>query len=143
MAEQARGTRTRLLEEPHARLTVETALLLLGAQLTRGLDLPWRVAGIVFSALALVQGVRALGALRRHRLAHPDVQAMGPAGGVLLALGVAVAAALTVLQVLLLAAWPVVSERDECRDRALTRTAAQQCDDALMERLEQLGGLGG
>lgn len=143
MAEQARGTRARLLDEPHARLTLEMALLLLGAQLTRGLDLPWRVAGIVFSLLALVQGVRAMAALRRHRRDHPDVQAMGPAGGVLLVLGVAVAAGLTVLQVLMLVFWPLVSEQDACRDRALTRTAVERCDDELVDRVQQLGGLGG
>lgn len=133
----------RALDEPHARLTIEMALLLLGAELTRGLDLPWRVAGVVFSVLALVQGLRAVAALRRHRRRNPDVQAMGPAGGVLVALGVAVAAGLTVLQLLMLAAWPLVDEQDSCRDRALTRTAVQQCDDALMDRVPQLGGLVG
>jgi hypothetical protein len=132
----------RAFDEPHARLTVEMALLLLGAQLTRGLDLPWRAAGLAFSVLALVQGVRAITALRRHRRSHPDVQAMGPTGGVLLALGVAMAAGLTVLQVLMLAFWPVVAEQDACRDRALTRAAGDRCDDALLEQLELLRGVG-
>ena len=145
VADQARGTTRRALDEPHARLTVEMALLLLGAQLTRGLDLPWRVAGVVFSVLALVQGVRALAALRRHRRRAPGRAGHGPGGR--RAAGARAwpsRGALTVLQLVLLAAWPVVAERDSCRDRALTRTAAQECDDALMERLEQqLGGLGG
>lgn len=142
MAEQAKGSAARAFDEPHTRLTIQMALLLLGAQLTRGLDLPWRVAGLVFSLLALVQGARAIAALRRHRRSHPDVQAMGPTGGVLLALGVAVAGGLTVLQVLLLAFWPVVAEQDDCRDRALTRSAAERCDDALLEQLQLLRGLG-
>ncbi len=143
MAEQSKGTLATSLDEPHARFTLQMALLLLGAYLAYGLDLPWRVAGIVFSGLAVVQGVRAIVALRRHRRRHADVQAMGPAGGVLLALGVAVAAGLTVLQLLQVVLWPFVSEQEECRDRALTRTAVQRCDDALVDRLQQLGGLGG
>lgn len=138
MAEQAKGPTVRAFDEPHTRLTVEMALLLLGAQLTRGLDLPWRVAGIVFSVLALVQGVRAMAALRRHRREHPDVQAMGATGGVLLALGVAVAAGLSVVQLLMLAFWPVVADQDACRDRALTRAAVERCDDALLEQLQVL-----
>ena len=141
MTEQTKGSAVRALDEPHARLSLEMALLLLGAELTRGLDLPWRVAGVVFSVLALVQGVRAIVALRRHRRVHPDLQAMGPAGGVLVALGVAVAAGLTVVQVLLLVAYPLVDEQEACRDRALTRTAVEQCDDALMDRVQRLGGL--
>jgi len=141
--QQAKGTTARALDEPHARLTIEMALLLLGAELTRGLDLPWRVAGIVFSVLALVQGVRATTALRRHRRLHPDVQAMGPAGGVLIGLGIAVAAGLTVLQVVMLAAWPLVEEQDACRARALTRTAVERCDDALLDQVQKLGRVGG
>jgi len=141
VTEQTKGSAVRALDEPHARLSLEMALLLLGAELTRGLDLPWRVAGVVFSVLALVQGVRAIVALRRHRRVHPDLQAMGPAGGVLVALGVAVAAGLTVVQVLLLVAYPLVDEQEACRDRALTRTAVEQCDDALMDRVQRLGGL--
>lgn len=143
MAEESTSTTGRSLDEPHSRLTLQMALLLLGAYLTYGLRLPWRAAGIVFSVLAVVQGVRAMTALRRHRRRHPDVQAMGPTGGVLLALGVAVAAGLSVLQLLLLAAWPLVAEQDACRERALTRTADARCDDALLQRLQQLGGLGG
>ncbi len=143
MTDQARGSTAAALQERHSRLTLEMALLLLGAWLTQDLPLPWRAAGVVFSLLALVQGVRAVMALRRHRRAHPDLQAMGPAGGVLLALGVAVAAGLTVMQALLLAAYPVVSQQDECRDRALTRTALERCDDALLQQVRDLGGLGG
>lgn len=144
MADGEGGTRTAgtALRVPHVRLTLEMALLLLGAELTRTLDLPWRVAGVVFSVLAVVQGVRALRAVRAHRRAHPDVQALGPAGGVLLVLGVVVGVGLTVVQVAMLALWPLVAEQEDCRDRALTRVALERCDDALVDRLEELGGIG-
>lgn len=129
------------LGQPHVRLTLEMALLLLGAELTRTLDLPWRVAGVVFSVLAVVQGVRAIRAVRAHRRAHPDLQAFGPAGGVLLTLGVVVGVGLTLLQVGLLALWPVVREQEECRDRALTRVALERCDEALLDGVEDLLGV--
>lgn len=128
----------RSLSQPHVRLTLEMALLLLGAELTRGLAMPWRVAGLVFSVLAVVQGVRAVRAVRAHRRAHPDLQALGPAGGVLLGLGIAVAVALTLLQVVLLAAWPLVDEQDRCRERALTRVAMERCDEDLLDRVAEL-----
>ncbi|MFC3689383.1 hypothetical protein [Aquipuribacter hungaricus] len=143
MAEEQRSATARALDEPHSRLTLEMALLLLGAQLAWGLDLPWRVASLVFAVLSLVQGLRALAALRRHRRANPTHQAMGPAGGVLVALGVAVAAAMTLVQVAMLAVWPVVAEQDSCRERALTRTAEARCDDALVDRFQRLGDLAG
>lgn len=128
----------RPLSQPHVRFTLEMALLLLGAELTRGLDLPWRVAGLVFSVLAAVQGIRAIRALSAHRREHRDIQAFGPAGNVLLWFGVVIAVGLTVLQLVLLAATPVVEEQERCRDRALTRTAMEQCDDDLVERLDEL-----
>lgn len=131
------------LEQPHVRLTLQMALLLLGAELTRGVAFPWRVAGLVFSVLAVVQGVRALRALRAHRRRHPDVQAFGPAGTVLVGLGVGLGVALTVLQLVLLAALPVVQELDTCRDRALTRVALDRCDEVLLDRLEELTGFRG
>lgn len=124
------------------RLTLQMALLLLGAELTRGLPFPWRVAGVLFSALAVVQGVRALRALRAHRKRHPDLQAFGPAGGVLVGMGVVLGVVLTLLQLVLLAALPLVQEQDRCRDRALTRAALERCDDALLDRFEDLTGLG-
>jgi len=137
------GARVAALEQPHVRLTLEMALLLLGAELTRTLDLPWRAAGLVFSVLAVVQGVRALLALRARRRAHPDQQAFGPAGSVLLSLGIAVGVGLTVLQIALLVLWPVVGEQEDCRERALTRSALAGCEDRLGEQLEQLSRLGG
>jgi hypothetical protein len=142
VATQGSGTTTtRVLSEPHVRLTIEMVLLLVGAQLSLGLDLPWRAAGLVFSALALVQGIRALRALRRHRKEHRDVQAFGPAGGVLLTLGVVVAGGLTLLQVVMLALSPVLVELERCQDRALTRTAMDACQDELVDRLEEITGV--
>ena len=40
------------------------------------------------------------------------------------------------------ALWPLVAEQEDCRDRALTRVALERCDDALVDRLEELGGIG-
>lgn len=129
------------MSQPHVRLTIEMVLLLVGAQLCLELPLPWRVAGLVFSLLAVVQGVRAVRALRAHRRAHPDLQAFGPAGGVLLVLGVVVAVSLTVLQVAMLALSPVLLDLERCQDRALTRIAMERCQDQLVDRLEELTGV--
>lgn len=129
------------LNQPHVRLALEMFLLLLGAELTRTLPMPWRLAGLVFSVLALVQGVRALRAVRAFRLGNRDGLPPGPTGGVLVLVGVIVAVVLTVLQVVLLAAYPLVQDQESCRDRALTRTAMERCDDELFDRIEQLGGV--
>jgi prepilin signal peptidase PulO-like enzyme (type II secretory pathway) len=138
---QEAGPTAKALAQPHVRLTIEMLLLLVGAQLCLGLPLPWRVAGLVFSLLALVQGVRAIRALRAHRRTHPDVLAFGPAGGILLGLAVGVAAALTLLQVAMLALSPVLLDLERCQDRALTRIAMDRCQEQLVERLEELTGV--
>ncbi|MGJ7440175.1 hypothetical protein [Aquipuribacter sp. MA13-6] len=127
------------LNQPHVRLALEMFLLLLGAELTRTLPLPWRLAGLVFSVLALVQGIRALRAVRAHRTGNRDGLPPGPTGGVLVLVGVVVAVVLTVVQVAMLAAYPLVQDQESCRDRALTRTALERCDDELFDRIEQLG----
>ncbi len=122
--------------KPHVRLPLEMGLLLLGAELTRRLELPWALAGLVFAALALVQGVRALRALKRARLAGDE--GAGPFGTAMVALGVALAVGLLAVQALMLAFYPVVGEHRECVAGALTRTAQQACDDRLQERLREL-----
>ncbi|WP_380167270.1 hypothetical protein [Jannaschia sp. R86511] len=134
-------TTAALLSRPHVRLGLEMLLLVLGAELTRTLPMPWRLAGLVFSVLALVQGVRALRALRAHRRSNRDGLPPGPGAGALIGVGLVVAAGLTVLQVVLLAAYPLVQEQESCRERALTRTALESCDQALFDELEELGGV--
>lgn len=145
MATDGEGGSTRTaastFAQPHVRLAVETFLLLAGAELTRTLPMPWRVAGLVFSVLAVVQGVRALRAGRAHRRSSRDGLAPTPTGGVLVLVLVLLAAGLTVLQVVMLAAYPLVQEQEDCRERALTRTAMAACDDDLVDRLEELGGI--
>lgn len=139
MTAQGSGTtKTSALAQPHVRLTLEMMLLLVGAELTRTVALPWRIAGVVFSVLAVVQGVRAVNALRARRREHPDIQAFGPAGSALLGLGIAIGVGLTVLQLVLLAAWPLVVEQEACRDRALTQSALETCEQDLADRLAEL-----
>ncbi len=127
------------LNQPHVRLALEMFLLLLAAELTRTLPLPWRLAGLVFSVLALVQGARALRAVRAHRKGNHGGLPPGPTGGVLVLVGFVVAVVLTVVQLVMLAAYPLVQDQESCRDRALTRTALDRCDDELFDRIEQLG----
>jgi len=129
------------LNRPHVRLSLEMFLLLLGAELTRTLPMPWRLAGLVFSVLAVVQGVRALRAVRALQRDNRDGLPPGPTGGVLVLVGVVVAVVLTVLQVVLLVAHPLVQDQESCRDRALTRTAMDRCDNELFDRIEELGGV--
>ena len=144
VADQARDGRRRPLREPHSRLTLEMALLLLGAR-AHPRPRP-AVAGrrASCSRVARPRAGRAGAGARCAATAGPTrtCQAMGPAGGVLLgwrrgrrrphrAAGAPARR---------LAAG---AEQDACRDRALTRTALERCDDALLDRLEQLGGLDG
>jgi hypothetical protein len=120
------------------RLPLEMGLLLLGAELTRRLELPWGAAGLVFAALALVQGLRAVRALKRARVA--GAEGTGPFGAALVALGVALALGLLVLQAVMLAFYPVVQAHRDCTERALTNTARVACDERLQERLQELTG---
>lgn len=138
---EAQETRRRAWSKPHVRLTIQFALLLLGAELTRTLTFPWRTAGVVFAAAAVVQGVRALLAGRLARRAEPDVPA--GTGPVLLAVGVAAASMLLVWHVVLIALTPVVTDQERCQGRALTRTAEQLCTDRLEQRVLDLTGLSG
>lgn len=128
------------MSQPHVRMTIEFALLLLGAELTRTLPLPWRAAGVLFAAAAVVQGVRALAAGRRARRSDPGGSAPPGVGPVLLAVGVLLAALLLVWHVFLLVLTPVVTDQRECTERALTRTAERACEDRLQDRVSELVG---
>ncbi|MFC5380160.1 hypothetical protein [Aquipuribacter nitratireducens] len=124
------------LSRPQVRLPLEMGLLLLGAELTRRLELPWSVAGLVFAALALVQGLRALRAMGRARRRGED--GVTPFGTAMVAVGVALAGGLLAVQALTLAFYPVVAEHRECTERALTNTARAACDERLQERLDEI-----
>lgn len=136
--ENGRGLGRRTLSQPHVRLSLEFALLLLGAELTRTLPLPWRAAGVLFAAAALVQGVRALRAGRRARLADPGGSPPVGFGPVLLGVGVMLAGLLLVWHVVLLVLSPVVSDQQRCTERALTRTAQLSCEQQLQDRINGL-----
>lgn len=110
------------------------AALLLAAVLTATFPVPWQVASLAFTVLALVVGLRALVLAFRGRVRGP-MSAM-------LAGGVAVAAFWLVTSLGMTLLWPAYLDRQECLAGALTVTARHQCEnqfqDSLQDRLKNL-----
>ncbi|WP_394249699.1 hypothetical protein [Arthrobacter pityocampae] len=137
-ASRGAGTKPTAPEDPaadrasSARLWLRLFLLaLLGAALTSGLVLPWKVIALVLALFALAAGVVAL------------VKAVGAKFPrfVVLATSLGLAAALfltagTAASVLL---WPVTRTYEDCMSRALTLQAQSDCEDGLRS-LDVFGG---
>ncbi len=141
MAEQSDSSGRRLLADSRTRLTVEFALLLLGAELMRHVAYPARLAGIGFAAAAVAWGVRAYLASRPtlRRGAPPTERGAtaGPATLLFVAVGLGLAGLLLVWHAAL--ATPLVVAYDQCRAEALTRAAEQRCTADFQEGLQQWG----
>jgi len=108
------------------------AALLLAAVLTATFPVPWQVASLGFTVLALVVGLRTLVLAFRGRVRGPMTA--------MLAGGVAVAAFWLVTSLGMTLLWPAYLDRQECLTGALTVTARHDCEsrfqDALQDRLK-------
>lgn len=102
-----------------SRTVTRFALLMLAGLLCLQLPVPWQAAGIVFTVLGLVTGVRAVRQALR--------AGMGGSLVVSLSLGLVMAGVLLLMQLALLAVWPAAFELQECRARALTVRAEEEC----------------
>lgn len=115
------------------------ALFMFAGLLCLQLPVPWQAAGIAFTGIGLVLGVRAL---RR-------VLAAGMRGSlvVALSLGLGMGTLMLLLQLAMVAVWPATMELQECRAKALTLKAEQECQDAyeqwFSDRTQMLGSPGG
>lgn len=118
-----------------ARLVVRFTLLMLAGLLSLQLPVPWQAVGLLFTGAGLVAGVAALRRVVTARLRGTLV--------VSLALGLVVGSLLLLMHVALLAVWPETRQLQECRSRALTIRAQEQCDAEYQERLRERSQLTG
>ena len=111
------------------------ALLMISSVIVSGLPLPWSAASVVASVAAMVVGVKALTAAVRLR-----VQGL-PRAGLIAGLGLA---ALTLLmQLVVVASWPLQWEYQQCRAGAITEQGQAACRQELEDRISRLIQLDG
>ena len=106
------------------------ALLVLASLIANGLPLPWQAGALAFSLPALVVGVLALRAVVRAGLRRLPT--------VMLGVGLTMTVFMVIGQIGLLALWPVQQDLQECRSRALTLSATEQCQRDFEERISEL-----
>jgi hypothetical protein len=111
------------------RLAGTFGLLVVASVLVATLALPWRAASIVFAALAVVWGVRALTTAVRS----------GFRGGLpaMLVLGVLVAGGWVLLSLASLVVWDAERANQDCVARAITVQARQECAHQLQHDIDQ------
>jgi hypothetical protein len=103
-------------------------LLLIASLVVLTLPLPFQAASVVFSAWAVVVGLRAVVAAWRagiRRAAVPLAAAL-----------VGIATWMTLSAGLQLALWPVLQERQDCLRQALTTSAREACEDRYQQEVE-------
>lgn len=113
-----------------ARWLGRFALLVFASLVASGLPLPWQAGALAFSLPALVVGALALRAIIRARMRRLPA--------VMLGAGLTMTAFMVLGQIGLLVLWPVQQDLQECRSRALTLSAAEQCQRDFDERVTDL-----
>ncbi|GEK22265.1 cytochrome d ubiquinol oxidase subunit II [Cellulomonas xylanilytica] len=110
-------------------LTRLFAVLVLASVLVATLRLPWQAAALPFALAAIVVGVRALVVAVRAR-----ARGLGP----LLAVGLVISLAWTLLLSVQLALWPAQQDKQECLEGALTLGARSACETQFEKDLDDL-----
>lgn len=111
------------------------ALLMISSVVASSLELPWSVASVLLSVAAIVVGVRALLTAVRLR-----VQGL-PRIGLIAGLGLA---GLTLLmQLVVVASWPLQWDYQQCRAGAITEEGEAACRQELDDRISRLSPLDG
>lgn len=116
-----------------ARWLGRFALLVFASLVAAGLPLPWQAGALAFSLPAMVVGALALRAIIRARMRR--------LAAVMLGAGLTMTAFMVLGQIGLLALWPVQQDLQECRERALTLSAQEQCQSDFEERVAELTNL--
>lgn len=115
--------------ESATRKVMHFGLLMLASLVMFDRPLPWQAAALALVVAALVVGVRALIAVWRTGMRGVII----PALGVGLLLSGLMASTLTMM----LAAWPITVERQECLAGALTISAKEGCESQYSDALQQ------
>lgn len=111
------------------------ALLMISSVIVSGLSLPWSAASVVASVAAMVVGVKALTSAVRLR-----VRGL-PRAGLIAGLGLA---ALTLLmQLVVVASWPLQWDYQQCLAGAITEQGQAVCRQQLEDRISRLIQLDG
>lgn len=119
----------------HALVLVRRfAVLLLAGLICLELDLPWKLAGIPFTGLGVVVGVRATAAVRRSGLRGATLP--------LSVIGLALAAVVLFAHLASALFYPIVRDHENCLAGANTERARQACQQDYERRLENFGQLG-
>lgn len=116
-----------------ARRVLRFSLLMLGGVLALQLPVPWQASGILLTGAGLVVGA---GALRRALRARVRTALV-----VSVVVGLAMGGLVLVLHLAMLAVWPAALELQECRARALTVSAEDECQAQYEEWLLERSGL--
>ncbi len=112
-----------------SRSVLHFGLLMLAMLLVSAMPFPWQAASLVFGVVAIVVGVRALVAVWKARVRGVLVPA--------LALGIGLAAMLTLQMAATLVLWDVAAAHQECLDGAITVSAERRCDVERQDALDQ------
>jgi hypothetical protein len=113
-----------------ARWLGRFTLLVVASLVAAGLPLPWQAGALAFSLPALVVGALALRAVIRARMRRLPALMLG--------IGLTMTAFMVIGQIGLLVLWPVQQDLQECRSRALTLSATEQCQRDFDERIEEM-----
>lgn len=106
------------------------ALLMVCSVIVSGLQLPWSVAALAASVAAIVVGARALRTAVRLR-----VQGLARFG---LIAGLGLAGLTLMMQLVVVASWPLQWDYQQCRAGALTQQGEAACRDQLEDRISRL-----
>ena len=104
---------------------------LLGASLTSGLVLPWKVLALILALFALAAGV--VGLVKAIGAKFPRFVVLATSLGLAAALFLTAGTAASILL------WPITQTYEDCMSRALTLQAQGDCEDGL----RSLDGFGG
>lgn len=106
------------------------AVLIIGAILTAELQLPWKIAALVFGLAALVVGVMAL-------VRAVKAKMKGSIFG-FLSIGLVLTLIVTLTQVWAIAIWPWQASYEDCLNNAITQQAHEQCVKTYEKNLDSL-----
>ncbi|WP_139315939.1 cytochrome d ubiquinol oxidase subunit II [Cellulosimicrobium sp. CUA-896] len=110
------------------RAALHFGLLMLLVVVISAFRFPWRTAALAFAVWAIVVGVRALVVARRARVRGALVP--------VLAVGVGLAALISVQSLGTLATWQVEAEYQRCLDGAITVSAEERCETERLRTIE-------
>lgn len=120
--------------DPHLRSQMRLyVVLLLSVVLCTQLQLPFRLAGLLFGTATIWVGALVL--IHLFRLSRQGIR---PRGQIAVSLGIGLTGMLLTVLLRDAALYPVISEHERCLGEAQTNTARQVCEDDRVQRLENM-----